>query len=133
LKTALDSERGTRKDLEKQIRELATKAEKGSDAEQKLTGMADQMALVDRKASFYEEAHAAGIKNLKLAFVVATTDDLFDKKGNVDFVGMKTKYPELFGNKKIASGNAGDGTDEDTNIVFDMNQRIRKQSGRISQ
>lgn len=128
LKSALDSERETRKGLEKQIRDLATKAEKGSEAQQQLTTLADQMSLADRKATFYEDAHTAGVTNLKLAFVVATTDELFDKKGAVNFVDLKTKYPELFGSKKVPSGNAGDGTDSTTQPTS-MNDAIRALAG----
>lgn len=128
LKSALDSERETRKGLEKQIRDLATKAEKGSEAQQQLTTLADQMSLADRKATFYEDAHTAGVTNLKLAFVVATTDELFDKKGAVNFVDLKTKYPELFGSKKVPSGNAGEGTDSTTQPTS-MNDAIRALAG----
>ena len=131
LKSALDSERETRKGFEKQVRDLATKAEKGSEAEKQLTALAEQISTADRKASFYEEAHTAGVTNLKLAFVVASTDEMFDKKGNVNFVDLKAKYPELFGSKKAPKGNAGDGTDEaPVNAGDVMNQRIRRQSGR---
>lgn len=132
LKSALESERESRKTFEKQIKELAAKAEKGSDAEKQLNLLSEQIASTDRKASFYEEAHTAGVTNLKLAFVVASTDDLFDKKGNVNFTELKSKYPELFGSKKTPAGNAGEGTDAAGSPVFDMNSRIRKQSGRVS-
>lgn len=133
LKTALGSERDTRKDLEKQVRDLATKAEKGSEAEKQLTTLADQMATADRKASFYEDAHTAGVTNLKLAFVVATTDELFDKKGNVNFADLKTKYPELFGVKKVPNGNAAEGTEDEPDTAGSaMNRLIRKKAGRSS-
>lgn len=131
LKSALESERESRKTFEKQIKDLAGKAEKGSEAEKQLNLLGEQITSMDRKASFYEEAHTAGVTNLKLAFVVASTDEMFDKKGNVNFVDLKAKYPELFGSKKAPKGNAGDGTDEaPVNAGDVMNQRIRRQSGR---
>lgn len=133
LKTALDSERETRKGLERQVRDLATKAEKGSQAEKDLTEFADKIAEADRKAEFYDAAHKAGVSNLRLAYITAVTEGLFDKKGNVDFAGMKTNFPELFGVRKAAAGNAGDGTEStETNIGGEMNRRIRRASGRSS-
>jgi len=133
LKSALESERASRKDLEKQVRDLALKAEKGSTAETQLTALADKIAEGDRKAEFFDAAHKAGVTNLKLAYTVAVTDDLFDKKGIVDFGKLKTSYPELFGAKKTPNGNAGDGTELNTNAATDMNARIRRAAGRVPQ
>lgn len=111
LKTSLDSERGARKDLEKQLRDLAGKAEKGSEAEKKLTEMADNMSASERRSDFYEQAHNEGVTNLKLAFLVAQDEELIDSKGRVNFVEMRKKFPELFGGgKKSAPANAGAGT-----------------------
>lgn len=127
LKSALDSERETRKGFEKQIKELVGKAEKGSEAERQLNTLLEQAEATNRKAAFYEEAHSAGIANLKLAYIVASTEGLFDKKGNVDFSTMKTNYPELFA-KPIIKGNAGEGTDSEP-IKKSMNDIIRKAAG----
>ena len=111
LKSALDSERGTRKDLEKQMRDLAEKAEKGSEAQAELTKAADGLAEADRRAGFFEAAHAAGVANLKLAYTVAVQDEMFDRRGEANFEEMKRSYPELFGGKPaIPPGNAGAGT-----------------------
>ena len=128
LKSALDTERENRKGFEKQIKELAGKSEKGSEAEQQLTALSEQIAATDRKAAFYEAAHAAGIVNLKLAFIVASTDNLFDKKGNVDFLMMKTNYPELFA-KPVPNGNAGEGAGGPQGTL-DMNAAIRRLAGK---
>ena len=130
LKTALDSERESRKDLEKKLRDLAKKAEQGSDAEKQLTEMADQIEAADRKADFYEEAHKAGVTNLKLAYIVATQDDLFDKKGQVNFVTMKESYSELFGSPAKTKGNAGNGTNQSQQPKENMNTFIRRAAGR---
>lgn len=130
LKSALESERGSRKDLEKQVRDLATKAEKGSETEKQLTEFANKLHEADRRADFFDAAHRAGVTNLKLAYLTATADDLFDKKGSVDFETMKKSYPELFGTRKTPAGNAGDGTESDTTVGADMNTRIRRAAGR---
>ena len=130
LKSALDSERGSRKDLEKQLRDLAKKAEEGSDAQKKLTEMADQISTADRRVDFYEEAHKAGVANLKLAFLVATQDELFDKQGRVSFDGMKKDYPELFGATTKTRGDAGSGTEKKQKASGGMNEFIRRAAGR---
>jgi hypothetical protein len=128
LKTALESERESRKAFEKQIKDLAAKAEKGSETEKQLTLLSEQIESADRKTAFYEDAHAAGVTNLKLAFILASTEGLFDKKGNVNFVEMKSNYPELFGSKKAPAGNAGDGT-EALPVPKSMNDFIRQAAG----
>jgi len=130
LKNALDTERESRKGLEKQMRELATKAEKGSEAEKQLTAFADKLAESDRRADFFDAAHKAGVTNLKLAYTIAVSDEMFDKKGNVSFDTMKKTYPELFGVKKAPAGSAGEGTEGNTNVAADMNARIRRLAGR---
>jgi hypothetical protein len=131
LKSALESERESRKATERQLRELAGKAEAGSDAQKKLTEVADQVSEADRKADFFEAAHGAGVANLRLAYLAATTDDMFDKRGQVNFETMKTKYPELFGGKpKPPEGNAGSGTGTGQPENKSMNDFIRAAAGR---
>lgn len=132
LKSALDSERESRKSLEKQVRELAAKAEKGGEAEKQLTALADQLTEAGRKTDFYDAAHKQGVTNLKLAWMTAVADDLFDKKGNVDFASMKATYPELFGAKVTPRGNAGDGTEDPVGVKPDVNTMIRRMAGRTS-
>lgn len=129
LKSALDTERESRKDLQKQLRDLAENAEAGSDAQNELTAMADKLDASDRKAAFYEAAHANGVNNLKLAYLVATQDELFDKKGNPDFDAMKTNYPQLFGSKTVTAGNAGSGTETEPPASASMDDFIRTQAG----
>lgn len=131
LKTALSEERKARGDLEKKLRDLAGKVEKGSESEKKLTEMVDQLAENDRKAEFYEEAHQAGVTNLKLAYLVAIQEGLFDSKNRVNFGEMKKEYPELFGSTKPPKGNAGDGTHTNQPAGHgDMNSWIRKSAGK---
>lgn len=129
LKSALESERGSRKDLEKQLRDLAKKAEKDSEAQAELTNLADQVKSENRRATFYEDAHAAGVCNLKLAYIVATTEELFDKQDKVDFNEMKKAYPELFGPAKETKANAGSGTRDQQPSTFNMDAHIRQKAG----
>jgi hypothetical protein len=132
LRSALESEREIRKGNEKNLRELAEKAEKGSESQKRLTEMADQIAEADKKADFYEEAHRAGVSNLKLAYIMASQDELFDKRGRVNFEAMKKDYPELFGREAGAAGNAGSGTGTRPPGKGDMNEFIRRSAGRVT-
>jgi hypothetical protein len=111
LKTALDTERDARKTAETDLRSVAKKLEKGSEAQKEVLKLADTVAEGNRKSDFYEDAHKAGVSNLKLAFIVATDEGLFDKRGNANFDKLKEGFPELFGKKRVVDPNAGDGTD----------------------
>lgn len=110
LKSALESERTARKDFEKKIKELSGKAEKGSELEKQLAEIARTNELVQSQADFYEQAHAAGVSNLKLGFIVAQQEGFIDAKGRVNFDEMRKRFPELFGATQRAAGNAGAGT-----------------------
>jgi len=129
LKSALASERENRKKLEKEVRKLASDLEKGSEAESRLEALADEMGEIDRKATFYEAAHAAGVKNLKLAYYTAIQDELFDKSGKVDFEVMRSQFPELF-RVVVTPGNAGEGRDDGLPARSGMNEFIRRSAGR---
>lgn len=96
LKSALETERTSRKEAERQLRELAKKAESGSEAQKQLTDMAERMATTERMNQFYAAAHAAGVKNLRLAYLAASEAKLISEQGEVDFAKMKESYPELF-------------------------------------
>lgn len=131
LKNALKSERESRSKLEQQLRDAAEKVEKGSETETQLIQLADQMSEASRKVDFYEAAHAAGVKNLKLAYTVAVSDEMFDKRGNVNFETMKQSYPELFGSApKAPTGNAGSGAGGGQTAGISMNDFIRRKVGR---
>lgn len=131
LRTALESERGERKGLEKQVRDLASKSEKDSDAQKRLTEIADQLSETDRRAAFYEAAHTAGVTNLKLAYTVAVQDEMFDRHGNANLERLKQAYPELFAGARTTTpaGNAGAGTNTQP-PAGGMNAFIRRAAGR---
>lgn len=131
LKTALGSEREARGQAEQDLRDVAGKLEEGSAAQKEVLRLADDVAVGNTKADFYEDAHEAGVSNLKLAYHVAVTDDLFDKRGNVNFDKMKEAYPELFGKPpKRPKAGAGEGAGEDLSGQADMNLFIRRSAGK---
>ncbi len=130
LKTALDTERETRKAQEKQLRDLAKRAESGSEAQKQLIDLADQIAVRDRQMEFYAEAHKLGVADLKLAWLAAQSDDLIDSKGRTNFDQLKTLHPQLFGVTTQPRGNAGVGTGGPATGKVDMNRLIRIKAGR---
>ena len=132
LKTALGTERDARKDAEKDLRAVAKKLEEGSDAQKEVLRLADEVADGTKKSDFYEDAHKAGVSNLKLAYHIADTDELFDKRGNVDFDKLKKDFPELFGKKAPPpDATGGDGTGSEVGgRKKDMNTAIRAAAGR---
>jgi len=130
LKTALETERDSRGQLEKDLKDVAGELEKGSDAQKEVLKLADKVAAGDRKIDFYEDAQKAGISNFKLAYHIAKDDDLFDKRGNVNFEKMKESYPELFTKKKAPPADGGEGTGGGLpGEKVDMNALIRKKAG----
>jgi hypothetical protein len=130
LKSALESERSQRKGLEKQLRDAARQAEAGSAAEKSLTELADKLAGQEQQASFYEVAHAAGVTNLKLAWVAAQSGDYFNKRGDFDLATFRKEYPELFKAPPPPPSNAGSGTGGKQPVATGMNDFIRGVRGR---
>ena len=132
LTKALGTEREARSDAEKELRKSAKALEKGSKAEKDLLKAADDLAASNTKSEFYEDAHKAGVENIRLAFIVATDEGLFDKRGNANFDKLKESFSELFGKKKITDPNAGDGTGRTLDgKKADMNLFIRSGSGKM--
>ena len=131
LKSALDSERETRRTLEKKLREAASAAEEGSEARAKLEEAATAAETAGAQADFYESAHTAGVADLRLAWVAVQEDDrLRDSSGRADFARLKEKHPSLFADaKKIPAGHAGAGASQDVPKA-DVNANIRKAVGR---
>lgn len=131
LKTALGTERDARADAEKELRKAAKELEKGSDAEANLLKAADDLAASTTKSEFYEDAHKAGVTDLRLAYIVAKEEELIDKRGNVDFDKLKEAHPSLFGKKRVVDSSAGEGTDTlPDGQKKDMNAFIRGAAGK---
>lgn len=129
LTTALSSEREARKTFEKQVRDLATKAELGSEAQKQLTAMAERIQAAEQQQAFYDEAHTQGVSNLKLAYMAATADGLLDARGHVNWEQLKKSYPQLFGaTGGPPRGNAGAGT-QNPSSAANMNTIIRRAAG----
>lgn len=131
LKSALESERAQRSDLARQLRDVTAKAEKGSELEKALMEVSTQLEAAERRAAFYEEAGRPeiGCLNPKAAFALAQAEDLFDKRGRVDWEALKANAPELF-RPRVPQGNAGLGTGDPPPAHKSMNDFIRRAAGR---
>ena len=131
LKNALDAERTSRKSIEKQLRDAAKKLDDGSDHRKALEETAAKLQATELQAAFYDQAHVAGVTNLRLAHLAATESNLIDKSGRCNFDALQKQFPELFGAKdKLPPGHAGSGTGSRT-PGDDMNVLIRRAAGRM--
>lgn len=137
LKSALTSERDARRSLERQVRELAGKAEKGSEIETRLTGLADQLSEAQTQNEFYDQASRRGVRDLKLAWLAAKEAGAIDGRGRINWDTLEETYPLLFSKKIQPPGHAGSGThggngsgEGQPQVDRGMNAWIRAQSSR---
>lgn len=133
LKSALDSERNGRKTLEKQLRDAAKQLESGSEAQKQLEQMAADLNAASTRASFYEAAHGAGVRNLPLAFIAAREAGLLDGDGIANLKAMQERFPELFAapGPTAVPSHAGNGTQRPAPASEpSMDAFIRKAAGR---
>lgn len=134
LSNALKDERTERKNLERQIKELRSKAEKGSDLEKQLSAISADLDSANERADFAEEAVKRSVKNVRLAYKAAKEDGLIDDRGRINWEQLEADYPELFQpaqqeRKQVPRGNAGAGAGQQGSRQFDMNTWIREQAG----
>lgn len=108
LDNTVKATRTERDDFKKQIKDLQPLAAKGSELEASLTELSTRIELADRRANFAEEAlkPEVGCSNSRAAFLVATADNLFDRKGAPLWDKIKAAAPELF---KVPVANAAPG------------------------
>jgi len=130
LRTALTSERTERTALSKRIADLQKAAEKGSEMERQLLAMQESLVVTERRAAFVEEAirPEVGCSNVKAAYALATTENLFDSRGRADWNAIKTAAPELF--RRPGPGSADGGAGMNQVPKLDMNMIIRRAAGR---
>lgn len=133
LRSALVSEKDGRKALTKQLRDATVKLDEGSDARKALEDATSKLELAERRAQFNEDVSKPeiGCSDLRLAYLAAVEDELFDSRGNVDLDELKKKHPVLFGVKpKWPKGDAGTGGGQTGGQKPGMNAFIRTAAGR---
>jgi len=131
LKSALTNEREGRKALERQVRDLSKKAESGSEIQKQLDAIAANLSVETQRSSFYEQAHGAGVKNLRLAWLAAQDAKLINADGSIDLAKLKETAPELFAQSKasVPQGNAGTGATTPPASQRSMNDFLRSAAG----
>lgn len=131
LHNALKAEREERKALARQLREATAQAETGSDLRRQLEELSSKHEQAERKAAFLEDAikPEIGCSNPRAAFLVATAEGLFDRRGDPDWKAIKAAAPELF-QRKLPTGNAGAGQNSPPARASSMNDLIRQAAGR---
>lgn len=114
LKTALQSERGTRGSLERQLNDLKRQLTGNDDAQKEVARIQAQLADENTRADFYEAVGAAGATNLKRVWTLAKADGLIDDKGRFKLEDVKSAYPEYFtpARPSVPTANAGSGTQQ---------------------
>jgi hypothetical protein len=127
LKSALEGERTTRKTAEKELRKLSALATDGSELKTQLERMAADAEVAEKKATFYADAHEAGVKNLRVAWAAAKELGTHTRSGDVDFAKLKEVAPELFASTKtpVPPANAGNGAGQQGVVKAGMNDFIR--------
>jgi hypothetical protein len=128
LRSALASEREQRKEAIKQLKDLAAKAEEGSDLRQRLDGMIAEKDAAERRAAFYESAPQANCTNPRAALLIAQAENLFKRDGSPDWGALQATAPELF--RRAGQANAGAGTGAPPPARVTMNDFIRRAAGR---
>ncbi len=123
LKSALESEREQNKKLQKELKEAAKHMD--GDAKVKIEKMTTDLEETSKRASFYEMASQVGVKNLKLAFIIAREEGLLGED-KMDWKKFQSAYPELFG---ITSGHAGRGAGSEPATKMTIDDVIRRAAG----
>lgn len=134
LKTALQSERGTRGNLERQLNDLKRQLTGNDDAQKEVTRIQAQLAEENTRADFYEAVGAAGATNLKRVWTLAKADGLVDEKGRFKLDDVKSAYSEYFTPAKpvVPAGNVGSGTQQPAPVLSGnaaVNNWIRSAAG----
>lgn len=131
LRSALNTERSERKAQEKRLKEIQKQADEGGDVKVQLQQLSDEMSAATARAAFFEAAHAAEVRNLRLAWLAANDAGLVDKRtGAVDFAELRKAAPELFVTKVPPPANAGSGARQDGVAKPGMNEFLRAATGR---
>ena len=131
LKTALEAERADRKRFERDLRDAAAKLAANSEERKRLEDMAGQLDQASKQSSFYEQAHAAGVADIRLAWLACQQGEYFTKRGDPDLVALKEAHPSLFGAPAAQrpAGNAGSGAGAQASPKPGMNDFIRRAAG----
>lgn len=132
LKNALKSEREQRGELQKALKDATKELEQGTAARGRLEELSGRLDGYEQQIAAYDVLQAAGVTNLKLAWIAAREAGAVDKNGNVALETLKAEFPELFNQKRVpAPGNAGAGTQAAApSAGSTVDDLIRRKAGR---
>jgi len=129
LKSALEAEREARKNLAKQLGELRGQLDDSSEAAKRIDAIQAEARTAQARAAFYEQAAAAGVVDLRLAWLAASEGGMIDEDGSVDFETLKSRHGALFGGETPpTSGYAGAGAGAKPPAAESMDDLIRKRA-----
>ena len=123
LRSALDSEREQRKSLARELKTISGKLDANSDAAKEVETLRGKLEAESARVEFYEEATQAGCRNLKLAWLAASSENLTIRQ-------VQGQYPELFARQTAPSSNAGNGAGTPPGPARDLNLYIRQAAGK---
>lgn len=123
LKNALDRERSQVKELSGKLAELRKSIDDNTEAATQLDALREQLEVEQARAQFYEQATAAGCRDLKLAWLAASADSL-------TLAQVQEQHPDLFAPRRAPQTNAGSGSGTTPSSGPSMNDFIRRAAGR---
>lgn len=124
LRTALQTERENAKTLAKQLKDLGKTLDANSDAAKQVADLSGKLETEQKRAAFYEQAQAAGCRDLRLAWLAASADGLTLKD-------VQAQHPDLFTQPRPPATNAGNGAHAvQGGSGAGMNAFIRREAGR---
>lgn len=131
LKSALQSERESGTKLKSELKKLTKELDEGTEARKQLEGITAKLDERDLQIAAYETLTAAGVTNLKLAWLAARESGAIDARGNINIETLKVEAPELFKKAAPPPGNAGSGQNNGLPATgpVDMDTLIRQQAG----
>jgi len=117
-----------------QMSDVEKLTQAASEHERRAIAAESRIAQTEIKADFVEKAVAAGVVDIRLAYLAAQAEGLLgaydpDKGvGKHNFEELKKRYPHLF--RATTGGSADAGAGVGGKIGGDMNQWIRRAAGR---
>jgi hypothetical protein len=133
LQNALKEERQQRKELQKQLKELAARPVDDTQWKSKIEEISGQLTEANLKASFYESAAEQAnlpAKRYAVAYKIAKIDGLISDDGEVDWKALQEQHDYLFSaptqeTQQRKPGNAGSGIGGKPQPKRGMNDLIR--------
>lgn len=126
LKTALQSERDARKQLDAQLKKLSKSAGDNAELTQTIEDLRTQLEGQTRKANFATDL-GNSVTDVELAFIAAERIGAFDRDGRVNVEKLKAAHPALFNKQPAAPppGNHANGSGNPGGAGTDINALIR--------